>query len=57
VNVTLLSLLCPAVDAEDVAVARAVELAAEGKRVKFRMTFREIGGRQVACSIEAVEAV
>lgn len=55
-NLALLSLLRPRVDADDVAVARAMELAEAGKPVKFRIVGKTVEGRLVPMSIEAVEA-
>ena len=55
-NLALLSLLRPRVDADDVAVARAMELAAAGKPVEFRIVGKTVEGRFVPMSIEAVEA-
>ncbi len=55
-KLALLSLLRPPADGEDVAIARAVELAAQGKRLAFRIRFANREGRQVPMTIETVEA-
>lgn len=55
-KLVLLSLLRQPADSDDVAVQRAVELAAQGRPVKFRVRFETHGGQQVPVTLEAVEA-